>query len=67
MSQVKGNAMAIFEGIKQRRTLTGQEAEIWATFVAALFGRTRKVKAQILERPAKCVPVAMRQTSMEGA
>ena len=47
LSQVEGNAAAILEGIKQRRILTRQEAEIWATFVAALFGRTRKVKAQI--------------------
>ena len=47
MSQVEGNAAAIFGGIIQRRILTRQEAEIWATFVAALFGRTRKVKTQI--------------------
>ncbi len=47
MSQVEGNAAAVLEGIMQRRILSLQEAEIWATFVAALFGRTRKVKAQI--------------------
>ena len=47
LSQVEGNAAAILEGIKQRRTLSRQEAEIWATFVAALFGRTRKVKTQV--------------------
>jgi hypothetical protein len=47
LSQVEGNAVAILEGIKQRQILTRQEAEIWATFVAALFGRSRKVKTQI--------------------
>ena len=38
---------AILEHTKQRRRPTRAEAEIWATFIAALFGRTRKVKAQI--------------------
>ena len=47
LSQVEGNAAVILGGIMQRRILTRQEAEIWATFVAALFGRTRKVKTQI--------------------
>ena len=47
LSQVEGNAAATLEGIMQRRVLSRREAEIWATFVAALFGRTRKVKAQI--------------------
>ena len=47
MSQVEGNAAAVLEGILQRRIPSCREAEIWATFVAALFGRTRKVKAQI--------------------
>jgi hypothetical protein len=47
LSQVEGNAAAILVGIMQRRILTRQKAEIWATFVAALFGRTRKVKTQI--------------------
>lgn len=47
MSQVEGNAAAILKGIMQRRILSRREAEIWATFVAALFGRTRKVKAQV--------------------
>lgn len=47
MSQVEGNAASILGGIMQRRVLARQEAEIWATFVAALFGRTRKVKTQI--------------------
>ena len=47
LSQVEGNAAAVLEGIMQRRILSRQEAEIWAAFVAGLFGRTRKVKAQI--------------------
>jgi hypothetical protein len=32
LSQVEGNAAAILGGIMQRRILTRQEAEIWATF-----------------------------------
>lgn len=55
LSHVEGNAVVILEGIKQRRILTRQEAEIWATFVAALFGRTRKVKAQISNAVAQKV------------
>lgn len=47
MSQIDGNAAGVIEGIMQRRILSRQEADIWATFVAVLFGRTRKVKAQI--------------------
>lgn len=47
LSQGEGNAATILEGITQRRIFSRQDAEIWATFVAALFGRTRKVKAQI--------------------
>jgi hypothetical protein len=55
LSQVEGNAAAILGGIMQRRILTRQEAEIWATFVAALFGRTRKVRAQISNAMSKMV------------
>jgi hypothetical protein len=47
LSQVEENAAAILRGIMQRPILTRQQAEIWATFIAALFGRTRKVKTQI--------------------
>lgn len=47
LSQVEGNATAVLEGIMQRRILSRREAEMWATFVAALFGRTRKVKTQV--------------------
>jgi hypothetical protein len=57
LSQIEGNAAAVLEQIKQRRTLTSGEAETWATFVAALFGRTRKVKAQI----ANAIPQKVRQ------
>ncbi len=47
LSQIEGKGAVMLEGIKQRRTLTRPEAHEWATFVAALFGRSRKVKAQI--------------------
>ena len=54
LSQIESNATVMLEGIIQRRAITcPADAEIWATFVASLFGRTRKVKAQVSETMAQ--------------
>lgn len=37
----------LLDAILRRRLISRQQAEIWAVFVAALFGRTRKVRAQV--------------------
>jgi hypothetical protein len=49
LSRIEADAALMLEGIAERRLLSRQDAEIWATFVASLFGRTRKVRAQISE------------------
>lgn len=47
LSRIETDAASCFEAIVQSKTLGQREAQIWATFVASLFGRTRKVRAQI--------------------
>jgi hypothetical protein len=49
LSRIEADAALMLEDIMERRLLSRREAEIWATFVASLFGRTRKVRAQISE------------------
>jgi hypothetical protein len=49
LSRIESDAALMLESIMQHRQLNRQDAEVWATFVASLFGRTRKVKAQISE------------------
>lgn len=49
LSRIEADAAQMLRGITERRPLSRQDAEIWATFVASLFGRTRKVRAQICE------------------
>src|ERR1035437_4374670 len=49
LSRIEANAAAMLEAIIHRKIVNNQEAQIWATFVASLFGRTRKVRTQISE------------------
>jgi Protein of unknown function (DUF4238) len=53
LSQIEGDAVPVLEAIVLRRQISSRDAEVWATFVAALFGRTRKVRAQISEGMAQ--------------
>ncbi len=54
LSQIESNAVVMLDGIIQRRAISCREdAEIWTTFVASLFGRTRKVKAQVSQSTAQ--------------
>jgi hypothetical protein len=54
LSQIEGNGAAMLDSIIQRRAITHREdAEIWAVFVASLFGRTRKVRAHVSEAMAQ--------------
>lgn len=47
LARIESDASAVRKKIAGRVQLTQREAEIWATFVAALFIRTRKVRMQI--------------------
>ncbi len=47
LSHIEGDAASVLESIVQRRQISNRDAEIWGTFVASLFGRTRKVRSQI--------------------
>ena len=49
LSHIEGNAATLLDTIKQRSQINNQQAETWSVFVASLFGRTRKVRAQISE------------------
>jgi hypothetical protein len=49
LSQIEGNAANLLNTIRERRQIGNEDAVIWAQFVASLFGRTRKVRAQISE------------------
>lgn len=54
LSQIEGNGAAMLDIIIQRPAVTRREdAEIWAAFVASLFGRTRKVRAHVSEAMAQ--------------
>jgi len=47
LSRVEGDAKGVLQLLLGRRQLGKRDATIWATFVSSLFGRTRKVRAQI--------------------
>ncbi len=47
LGEIETAAAPLLDAICQRREISKQEASIWATFVGALFGRTRKVRLQI--------------------
>jgi hypothetical protein len=47
LSGIESDATLMLESIEQRRQINRKDAETWARFVASLFGRTRKVRAQI--------------------
>jgi hypothetical protein len=47
LARVEGNASAVLQRLIDRVNLEQSEAVIWATFVASLFARTRKVRTQI--------------------
>ncbi len=49
LSQIEADAALLLEPIIQRRQISNRDAQVWATFVASLFGRTRKVRTQISE------------------
>jgi hypothetical protein len=49
LSQIEGNGGKLLDIIKQRHQINDHDATMWAVFVASLFGRTRKVRAQISE------------------
>ncbi len=49
LAEIEGDARPILQLLVERRWLGAREAEIWAVFVASLFGRSRKVRAQISE------------------
>jgi hypothetical protein len=49
LSQIEGDAARLLDVIIQRRQISNRDAQVWATFVASLFGRTRKVRMQISE------------------
>jgi len=44
---IESDANSVFKAVITRQQLTQHDAEIWSTFVAALFMRTRKVRKQI--------------------
>lgn len=47
LSLIEGDARGIFSALIERRKLVQQEAIVFASFVASLFVRTRKVRTQI--------------------
>jgi hypothetical protein len=47
LSKIEADATTLLPAIIGRRSLVPSEAQVWATFVALLFGRTRKVRTQI--------------------
>lgn len=47
LARVEGDASAILQRLVDRANLRQSEAVIWATYVASLFVRTRKVRTQI--------------------
>jgi hypothetical protein len=47
LAKIESDAAGVIESVIQQRQMSDSDAEIWATFVGALFGRTRKVRAQI--------------------
>ncbi|MDX6456847.1 MAG: hypothetical protein QOE55_544 [Acidobacteriaceae bacterium] len=49
LSEIESSAAPVLESIIQCRRIDNRDAEIWGVFVASLFGRTRKVRAQISE------------------
>src|SRR5271157_755941 len=49
LAQIEGEAWPILQLLIERRRLSDRQARSWAEFVASLFGRTRKVRAQISE------------------
>lgn len=50
--RVEGNAACLLNLMKKRKPISSENAMIWATFVASLFGRTRKVREQVSEAMA---------------
>ena len=46
LSRIETDATPMLDVIMQRRILSDRDAQIWATFVGSLFGRTRKVRDQ---------------------
>lgn len=54
-SQIEAEASRLHSAIVQRRQISQRDAEIWARFVASLFGRTRKVRNQVSESMVKRV------------
>lgn len=49
LAQIEGEAWPVLQLLIDRRRLSSGQAQSWAAFVASLFGRTRKVRAQISE------------------
>ncbi len=49
LSQIEGQGASLLNLIRNRSQFDDQSAFKWAEFVASLFGRTRKVRAQISE------------------
>jgi hypothetical protein len=51
LSRVEGDASAVLARLEDRASLAHSEAVIWASFVASLFVRTRKVRMLISKPP----------------
>jgi hypothetical protein len=49
LSQIEGQGASLLNSIRNRSQFDDQSAFKWSEFVASLFGRTRKVRAQISE------------------